>query len=66
MSDNDPKLIELTRLNNDLNDQKSLFEVRFHDSEDENKRIKNEINTLQDDYQTVIQQYDVCIHKKNL
>lgn len=61
MSEDDPKLIELTRENNDLKEQIARYEVRFHDSEDENKRFKNEINTLQDDNQAIVQQYDVRI-----
>ncbi len=64
MRENDPKFLELIQLNNDLKEQISRYEVRFHDSEDDNKRYRNEFNALQDNYQTTIQQYDVCIHKK--
>jgi len=63
MRENDSKFLELIQLNNDLKEQISLYEVRFHDSEDGNKRYKNEFNALQENYQTTIQQYDVCIYK---
>ncbi|CAF3506951.1 unnamed protein product [Rotaria sp. Silwood1] len=54
--DVDGKIFELTRRNDELKSQISIYEKRFHDNEDNDKRYQNEITTLKRDIQDILRE----------
>ncbi|CAF4258997.1 unnamed protein product [Rotaria socialis] len=63
--DVDNKILELTTRNDDLKSKVSIYEIRLHDNEDNDKRSQNEITKLKRDIQQISQENEDRIHEIN-
>ncbi|CAF2221594.1 unnamed protein product [Rotaria magnacalcarata] len=63
--DVDNKILELTTRNDGLKSKISIYEIRLHDNEDNDKRSQNEIAKLKRDIQQISQENEDRIHEIN-